>query len=130
MAACQAAAGGRATVSGREGRLTTRKKPAGISGPGVSWLPRRSRRSGADQPSADVSRVYVWLNEQSGVLSIIGTQSNKYEHVLKEPSASEPGGYALHIIARPVDRTGTSVRVVHFTIAPPAPSQTPTLTAP
>jgi hypothetical protein len=42
----------------------------------------------------------------------------------------EPGRYTLRIIARPVDGSGPSIRVVHFTIAEPLPSQTPTLTAP
>jgi hypothetical protein len=42
----------------------------------------------------------------------------------------EPGNYTLRVIARPVDGTRRSVRVVHFTIGEPPPSQTPTLTAP
>jgi hypothetical protein len=42
----------------------------------------------------------------------------------------EPGNYTLRVIARPVDGTRRSVRVVRFTIGEPPASQTPTLTAP
>jgi hypothetical protein len=42
----------------------------------------------------------------------------------------EPGRYTVRIIARPVDGSGPSIRVVRFTIAEPSPSQAPTLTAP
>jgi hypothetical protein len=42
----------------------------------------------------------------------------------------EPGVYTLRIIARPLDGTRRSVRIVRFTIGEPPASQTPTLTAP
>jgi Ca2+-binding RTX toxin-like protein len=50
----------------------------------------------ASSASADVPRVTVWLNEQSGVLSITGTnEENDYAAVSKKPSANTPGGYVL-----------------------------------
>ena len=50
-------------------------------------------------PSASaVTRVSVWLNENTGVLSITGTDDhNDYAAVSKVLSASQPGGYALVI---------------------------------
>ncbi len=47
--------------------------------------------------SADVPRVTVWLDEQSGVLSITGTDLNDYAAVSKQASATAPGGYVLVI---------------------------------
>lgn len=47
--------------------------------------------------SADVPRVAVWLNEQTGVLSITGTPINDYAAVSKQTSANAPGGYVLVI---------------------------------
>src|SRR2546430_489645 len=41
------------------------------------------------------TRVSVWLDEQTGVLSITGTDINDYAAVSKQASATAPGGYVL-----------------------------------
>ena len=43
------------------------------------------------------TRLSVWLNEQTGVLSITGTEVNDYAAVTKQVSASPAGGYVLRL---------------------------------
>jgi Ca2+-binding RTX toxin-like protein len=46
------------------------------------------------------TKLSIGINEQTGVLSISGTEVNDYAAVFKQPSATTPGGYVLTIAVR------------------------------
>ena len=104
----------------------------------------RVESSSADEPArvpaiVPVSRFALDLWNESGqrlgtLATLTDVLPGRYTFGItgRSPAGAdlEPGRYTIRIIARPVDDTGRSVRVVHFTIAAPPPSQAPTLTAP